>query len=285
MGWLVMVSYKGIIFCYTSHILSLKRLRNKLYLRFMDAYLHGLLSLESFIFAFLAAFILGISKAGVKGIAVLIVTLMALAFGGKSSTGMLMPLLIVGDVFAITYYHRYTQWNYLKAFLPWMMLGVVIGVFVGKDLPEKTFQMGMAITILATLGMLIWWEKKKIKTIPTHWSFGSFMGIMAGITTMIGNLAGAFSNIYFLAMRLPKNHFIGTAAWLFFFINLFKLPFHIFIWKTVTPESLKIFLMLLPGTVLGLLTGVLFVHKISDAFFRKMILVLTSIGAVVLFLK
>ena len=109
MGWLVMVSYKGIIFCYTSHILSLKRLRNKLYLRFMDAYLHGLLSLESFIFAFLAAFILGISKAGVKGIAVLIVTLMALAFGGKSSTGMLMPLLIVGDVFAITYYHRYTH--------------------------------------------------------------------------------------------------------------------------------------------------------------------------------
>ena len=251
----------------------------------MDAYLNGLLSLESFVFAFLAAFILGMSKAGVKGIAVLIVTLMALAFGGKSSTGMLMPLLIVGDIFAITYYHRHTQWNYLKAFLPWMMLGVLIGVIIGKDLPEKTFQMGMAVTILLTLSMLIWWEKKKVKTIPTHWSFGSFMGVMAGITTMIGNLAGAFSNIYFLAMRLPKNHFIGTAAWLFFLINLFKLPFHIFVWKTVTSESLKIFLILLPGTLLGLLTGVFFVHKISDVFFRKMILVLTSLGAIVLFLK
>jgi len=251
----------------------------------MDAYLNGLLSIESFVFAFLAAFILGVSKAGVKGIAVLIVTLMALAFGGKSSTGMLMPLLIVGDVFAITYYHRHTQWHYLRAFLPWMMLGVVIGVIIGKDLPEKTFQMGMAVTILLTLSMLIWWEKKKVKTIPTHWSFGSFMGVMAGITTMIGNLAGAFSNIYFLAMRLPKNHFIGTAAWLFFLINLFKLPFHIFVWKTVTSESLKIFLILLPGTLLGLLTGVFFVHKISDAFFRKMILVLTSLGAIVLFLR
>ena len=280
-----MVRHKGIIFCYTAHILGLKRLKNKLYLRFMDAYLNGLLSLESFVFAFLAAFILGISKAGVKGIAVLIVTLMALAFGGKSSTGMLMPLLIVGDIFAITYYHRHTQWNYLKVFLPWMMLGVLIGVIIGKDLPEKTFQMGMAVTILLTLSMLIWWEKKKVKTIPSHGSFGSFMGVMAGITTMIGNLAGAFSNIYFLAMRLPKNHFIGTAAWLFFLINLFKLPFHIFVWKTVTPESLKIFLILLPGTLLGLLTGVFFVHKISDAFFRKMILVLTSLGAIVLFLK
>ncbi len=213
----------------------LKGLKNKLYLRFMNAYLNGLLSLESFVFAFLAAFILGISKAGVKGIAVLIVTLMALAFGGKSSTGMLMPLLIVGDIFAITYYHRHTQWHYLRAFLPWMMLGVVIGVFIGKDLPEKSFQMGMAVTILATLGMLIWWEKKKIKTIPTHWSFGGFMGIMAGITTMIGNLAGAFSNIYFLAMRLPKNHFIGTAAWLFFLINLYSNSLSTFLFGKPSP--------------------------------------------------
>ncbi len=280
-----MINIKVLFFVTLHTFYDLSVLKNKLYLRFMDAYLNGLLSIESFVFAFLAAFILGVSKAGVKGIAVLIVTLMALAFGGRSSTGMLMPLLIVGDVFAITYYHRHTQWHYLKVFLPWMMLGVVIGVIIGKDLPEKTFQMGMAVAILLTLSMLIWWEKKKVKTIPTHWSFGGFMGIMAGITTMIGNLAGAFSNIYFLAMRLPKNHFIGTAAWLFFLINLFKLPFHVFVWKTVTSESLKIFLILLPGTLVGLLTGVFFVHKISDAFFRKMILVLTSLGAIVLFLR
>jgi hypothetical protein len=111
------------------------------------------------------------------------------------------------------------------------------------------------------------------------------MGIMAGITTMIGNLAGAFSNVYFLAMRLPKNHFIGTAAWLFFFINLFKLPFHVFVWKTISLESLKIFLLLLPGLVLGLVAGVFLVKKISDSFFRKMIIILTAVGAVVLFFK
>jgi uncharacterized membrane protein YfcA len=251
----------------------------------MDWYLHGLLTLESFLLAFLATFILGVSKAGVKGIAVLIVTLMAVAFGGKSSTGMLMPLLIVGDIFAIFYYHRDTQWKYLRAFLPWMMLGVVIGALIGKDLPEKTFQLTMGLTILGTLFMLVWWERKKIKKIPTHWAFGSFMGIMAGITTMIGNLAGAFSNVYFLAMRLPKNHFIGTAAWLFFFINLFKLPFHVFVWKTISLESLKIFLLLLPGLVLGLVAGVFLVKKISESFFRKMIIILTALGALVLFFK
>ena len=64
------------------------------------------------------------------------------------------------------------------------------------------------------------------------------MGLLSGFTSMIGNLAGSFADIYFLAMRLPKNEFIGTAAWLFFIINVFKLPFHIFIWKIVTFETL-----------------------------------------------
>jgi hypothetical protein len=67
---------------------------------------------------------------------------------------------------------------------------------------------------------------------------------MAGITTMLGNLAGAFSNLYFLAMRLPKNHFIGTSAWLFLVINLFKLPFQVLYWKNITISSLQTDLVL-----------------------------------------
>ena len=242
------------------------------------------LNLEQFVAAFLGAYILGVSKAGVKGIAVLIVTLMAFAFGAKSSTGALMPLLITGDIFAIFYYHRHTKWVYLRRFLPWMMLGVLIGVFVGKDLPERIFQITMAIIILLTVLMLWWWGKKD-RNVPTHWSFAGFTGTMAGVTTMIGNLAGAFSNIFFLAMRLPKNEFIGTAAWLFFFINLFKLPFHVFVWKTVTVETFEVYLYLLPAVIAGLLSGIFLVKKFTDDFFRKMILILTAIGAVLLFLK
>jgi uncharacterized membrane protein YfcA len=102
---------------------------------------------------------------------------------------------------------------------------------------------------------------------------------------MIGNLAGAFSNIFFLAMRLPKNEFIGTAAWLFFFINLFKLPFHVFVWKTVTVETFEVYLYLLPAVIAGLLSGIFLVKKFTDQFFRQMILILTAIGAVLLFFK
>lgn len=232
--------------------------------------------------AFISAFIIGVSKSGIKGIAVLIVTLMALAFGAKESTGLIVPLLIVGDIFAVIYYNRYTQWKYIIRFLPWMMLGVLIGVYIGKDLDEKTFKTGMAFVILGSVIMMYWWDRKKSKNVPTHWTFAGSMGIMAGITTMIGNLAGAFSNIFFLAMRLPKNEFIGTAAWLFFIINIFKLPFHFFVWETITLDSLLIDLKLIPGILLGLFMGVRLVKLIKDDFYRKMILILTALGAVLI---
>lgn len=237
------------------------------------------LTITAWVLALTAAFVIGISKAGIKGIAIINVTLMALAFGAKESTGLIVPLLVVGDAFAVIYYNRHAQWKYIVAFLPWMILGIFIGTAIGKDLPETTFKISMSVIILGTVIMMYWWDRKKSKNVPTHWAFAGFIGTMAGITTMIGNLAGAFSNIYFLAMRLPKNEFIGTAAWLFFIVNIFKLPFHIFIWKTITPETLLINLKLVPGIVLGIIVGVRMVKIIKEQFYRKMILVLTAIGA------
>lgn len=237
------------------------------------------ITITAWTLALTAAFVIGISKAGIKGIAIINVTLMALAFGAKESTGLIVPLLVVGDAFAVIYYNRHAQWKYIVAFLPWMILGILIGTAIGKDLPEKTFKISMSVIILGTVIMMYWWDRKKSKNVPTHWAFAGFIGTMAGITTMIGNLAGAFSNIYFLAMRLPKNEFIGTAAWLFFLVNIFKLPFHIFIWKTITPETLLINLKLVPGIVLGIIVGVRLVKIIKEQFYRKMILVLTAVGA------
>ena len=236
----------------------------------------------SWILASFAAFVIGLSKAGIKGIAVINVTFMALAFGAKESTGMVVPLLILADIFAVIYYNRHTQWKYVFKVLPWMLFGLLLGVFIGKDLPEDIFKIGMAIIIIITVFMMYWWDRKKIKSVPTHWVFSSSIGTMAGITTMVGNLAGAFSNIYFLAMRLPKNHFIGTAAWLFLIVNLLKLPFHIFVWETISNDTLLLNLKLLPGIFLGFIIGIRIIKLIKEAFFRKMILVLTALGALLI---
>jgi len=243
------------------------------------------ISTTAWVAAFTAAFIVGISKSGVKGIAVLVITLMALAFGSKASTGLLVPLFIVGDIFAVAYYNRHTKWIYILRFLPWTILGVLIGAYIGKDLDEDAFKIIMACIILASVLMMYWWDRKKVKTVPTHWGFAGLLGILAGVTTMIGNLAGAITNIFFLAMRLPKNEFIGTAAWLFLIVNLFKLPFHIFSWETITQETLLINLKLVPGIIAGLFVGVRLVKIIKETFYRKMILALTALGALIILFK
>nr|WP_298996249.1 sulfite exporter TauE/SafE family protein [uncultured Allomuricauda sp.] len=242
-------------------------------------------ALTAFSLAALASFLMGLSKAGLKGLSIFNVTLMALAFGAKSSTGLIMPLLLVGDVFAVSYYNRHTQWKYIIQFIPWMIIGILIGVFLGKDLPEKTFKLGMVIVIFISLGILFWWDRRKSQNVPKHWSFAGFIGILAGICTMIGNLAGAFTNIFFLAMRLPKNEFVGTAAWLFLITNLFKLPFHIWVWKTISYETLLIDLKLLPSIILGLFAGVVLLKKINDKNYKKFILLMTAIGAVAILFR
>ncbi|MEP3210763.1 MAG: sulfite exporter TauE/SafE family protein [Maribacter sp.] len=243
------------------------------------------ISISAWALAISAAIVIGLSKAGIKGIAIVNVTLMALAFEAKESTGIVVPLLIFGDVFAVIYYNRHAQWSYIIRFLPWMIFGILIGVLLGNDLDEQAFKIGMAIIILVSVGMMYWWDKRKSKTVPTHWLFAGTVGTIAGITTMIGNLGGAFSNIYFLAMRVPKNEFIGTAAWLFLIINIIKLPFHIFIWETISTETLLFDLKLIPGIILGIIVGIKVVKQIKDDFYRKMILVLTALGAIVIFFK
>ena len=128
-------------------------------------------------------------------------------------------------------------------------------------------------------------EIRKTPLVPHNKLFAAGLGLASGFTTMLGNLAGAFSNIYFLAMRMPKNDFIGTAAWVFLIINLFKLPFQILYWKNITSTSLQIDLVLLPALLLGFWAGLKLVAKIKDDGYRKVILVLTLVGAVVILLK
>lgn len=239
----------------------------------------------TFLFAALGAFLLGVAKSGVKGIAVFIVILFMYAFEAKASTGILLPLLIGGDIFAILYYKKYAHWKYIFTLIPWMFVGVIMGTYGGNLLDETTFKTGMASLILLTTALLFYLERKPLKAIPTHWSFGSSLGILAGFTTMIGNLAGAVTNIYFLSMRLPKNVFIGTSAYVFFIINLFKIPFHIWVWETIDLTSVKTSLKFFPFLGLGLFVGVKLVKKINDEGYRKLILFLTAIGAIVLFFR
>ena len=102
---------------------------------------------------------------------------------------------------------------------------------------------------------------------------------------MIGNLAGPFANLYFLATKLPKNEIVATSAWVFFVINLFKLPFHIFAWETIRMDTLWINLTLIPFVVIGFFAGTWVLKRFNEKGFRTFLLVMTAIGAVLVLLK
>ena len=242
-------------------------------------------SVTNWVLILLASFIIGLSKAGLKGIDMMNVTIMAIVFGGKASTGVVLPLLCAADIWAVIYYNRHAQWPHFWKLIPWMMVGVLVGVYVGKDLNEVFFRKIMAVIIILTVVIMIILEIRKTAVIPANKFFVITMGLVSGFTTMLGNLAGAFSNIYFLAMRIPKNDFIGTAAWVFLVINLFKLPFQVFYWKNITLPTLQTDLMLLPALILGFWAGIKIVSRIKDDSYRIVVIALTFLGAVVIFFK
>ena len=243
------------------------------------------LSTTQWIAVFFAVFLLGLAKSGIKGIGIIIVVIMALVFGEKASTGVLLSLLISADILAVIYYHRHAQWHFIKKLMPWMVFGVLVGVWIGNDISEDLFKKMMAVIIIGSVILMFYFENKKSIAIPNNLWFSSSAGFLSGFSTMIGNLAGPISNIYFLAMRLPKNEFIGTAAWMFFIINVFKLPFHILVWKTINKETLVLNSVMIPVLIIGFYLGVRIVKMISNINYRRFILIATAIGGLILLLR
>ena len=233
----------------------------------------------------LASFIIGLTKAGLKGVDMLSVTLMAIVFGSKASTGIVLPLLCMADIAAVAYYNRHAEWKHFKKLTPWMLVGIVLGVYLGQDMDEAIFRKTMAIIILLTIVIALVMEYRKSQEVPRHPLFVVSTGLAAGFTTMIGNLAGAFSNLYFLAMRVDKNSFIGTAAWIFLIINLVKFPLQVFFWKNITIQSLKVDALLVPTLAIGFVAGIFIVGKIKDEQYRKVVLILTLAGSILMLLR
>ena len=235
--------------------------------------------------ALAAVFLIGMGKAGIKGMDMFNVTLMAIVFGSKTSTGVVLPLLSLADIAAVAYYNRHAEWKYFWKLAPWMMIGILLGVVAGKDMHEMVFRKVMAGIILITIIIVLIMEWCKDAPVPNHPAFSIGSGLAAGFTTMIGNLAGAFANLYFLAMRVGKNVFIGTGAWVFLFMNLFKLPFQVFYWGNISAQTLEMDLYLIPALVIGFVLGIRVVRQLDDTVYRKLVIVLTLLGALTMLFR
>ena len=231
---------------------------------------------------FLVAFFIGMAKTGVHGISMFAVPLLAIIFGGKASSGIMLPMLIMADLFAVNYYHRHANWQYLIKLFPSAALGVVIGTWLGNVIDDQVFRTVMSVIIFASLAIMLWMEKADKAAIPDYLWFALLMGLLGGITTMVGNLAGSVMALYLLSMRLPKNVYIGTAAWFFLVINVFKLPFHIFSWQSIDFNSFWLNLICLLFIALGAWSGIVIVKKIPEQHYRWLVIGMTAAAAILM---
>ena len=113
--------------------------------------------------------------------------------------------------------------------------------------------------------------------------FGLGMGILTGITTMLANAAGPVANLYLLSVGLPKWNLIGTSAWVFFVINLCKVPFSAHLGLT-NAYSLTLALVLAPVVIGGFFFGRHIAKVMPQKLFERFLLICTAIGALRLIL-
>lgn len=230
-----------------------------------------------------AAALIGANKAGLVSISLISIPVMALIFGGKASTGVMLPMLVAADTLAVLSYRKSIRWRELAALLPWTLAGIAAALYVGKRVPDTVFKIIIAAAILIVLIFLLIKEiaGKDIK-IESRWYTNAAIGVVGGFSTMIGNAAGPVVAVYFLSLDLNKDEFISTRAWFFWLVNLIKVPLHLFVWKTITPQSLTLNLVMIPGILVGVAAGVMLVKRIPDKPYRIFVLCATFVASIFL---
>lgn len=227
----------------------------------------------------LSALCIGMSKTGVQGMMLLIVPYMAMAFGAKESTGVILPMLCMADIIAVAYYKRIADWKVVARLLPTAIVGFFLAIFVDKLIPAQAFRQLMGWTLALALGVMIWSEVfgKENKWMSKWWYSAAF-GLLGGFTTMIGNAAGPVMSVYLLSMRKEKMEYIGINAWFFLVVNLLKVPLQIFAWDNITWSTFSLDLMMLPVIGIGALVGIRIVKLFPEKAFRRFIQIVTVIS-------
>ena len=239
------------------------------------------LTTAQWIWVIVAAFIVGFSKTGIGGASMLVIPILAEVFGGKGSTGILLPMLLVGDVFAVKYYNRHANWRHIRKLMPWVLVGLGAGVIVGSYINDQQFKLLIAASVIICLAILVYSEIKgdEVKVPHKLW-FYALTGMACGFTSMIGNAAGPIFTIYLLARGFKKNDFMGTMAWFFLIINLLKMPLQIFFWHNITLQTALLAVGMIPAIALGAVLGIAVIKKIPEKPFRYMIIVMTALTAI-----
>jgi uncharacterized membrane protein YfcA len=228
------------------------------------------------------AFVTGLSKTGMAGAGVLAVALFANALPARESTGALLPLLICADFFGIGFFRKHAEWSHLWKLFPWVVAGIVLGCFALGKLDNTTAQRAIGGILLAVIALQIWRRRQTgdlAARLPHSGWFIALTGIASGFATMTANAAGPLMTVYLLAIGLPKLALVGTGAWFFMLVNVFKLPFSIHL-GLISTGSLWMDAALLIPMIPGALLGPAILKRINQSTFEIMVLAFTVLATI-----
>jgi uncharacterized membrane protein YfcA len=225
----------------------------------------------------------GLSKTGVPGLGILFVALFANVLPARASTGVVLPLLIFGDLLALASYRHNLVWSHLWRLFPSAAAGVVLGWWALGRLSDAWTARTIGAVLLLMLALHLW--RRRTETTPAAPSRGTAAGagLLAGFTTLVANAAGPVMTIYLLAMRLPKLEFLGTGAVFFFLINWFKVPFMVNL-GLINRSSLTLNVWLAPAVLVGAWVGRMIAARIDQKAFEGVSLALAALAAMKLLL-
>ncbi|MGW2513481.1 sulfite exporter TauE/SafE family protein [Streptomyces scopuliridis] len=252
-----------------------------------------------------AAALVGFSKTAVSGANTVSLAVFAAVLPARESTGVLLPILIVGDVVAVLTYRRHAHWPTLWRLFPAVAAGVVAGTVFLLWADDAAVRTSIGAILLLMAGVTIWRRRggaDNTKATPEEKgeergdeksgsgasSAGRVTarsyGVLGGFTTMVANAGGPVMSLYLLSAGFRKLGFLGTSAWFFLIVNTSKLPFSVGLGLVDGPSLLldaALVLFVLPGALIGKAC----VDRIDQRLFERLVIGATVLGGLQLLLR
>ena len=222
------------------------------------------------ILASLAAFSVGASKGGLPGVGVLGVPILALSISPVTAAGLLLPILIISDVYGLWLYRKsYDLWN-IKLMVAAATIGIAVGWATAHVTNDDLVKLLVGIIGLSYFADALLKFRRVIEPKPADIPRGLFWGSIAGFTSFVAHAGGPPYQMFVLPQKLDKMTYAGTATITFAIINLLKLPPYWFLGQ-VNLGSLETGLYLTPIALIGAFLGYRLTRIIPEAIFFRVV--------------
>ncbi|MEU0071116.1 sulfite exporter TauE/SafE family protein [Streptomyces sp. NPDC006332] len=238
-----------------------------------------------------AAFLVGFSKTAVSGANTVSLAIFAAVLPARASTGVLLPVLIAGDVLAVLTYRRHAHWPTLWRLFPAVAVGVLAGTLFLVWADDGVVRTSIGAILLLMAGVTVWRRRTtdaQEQPDPVAGRAGRVKarsyGVLGGFTTMVANAGGPVMSMYLLSAGFRKLGFLGTSAFFFLIVNVSKVPFSVGL-GLIDGHSLLLDAALAVFVVPGAFTGKWAVNRINQRLFERLVIAATILGGLQLLLR